>query len=637
MSEESLGQKRVAFYNSLSFRIPLYLLIIVFVLVVSFMAIPSIMSTEQRKEAVLEEFTNLSEAYGSMYTLWISSLLDFAQSEARIVPDIAEYLETRTAESRLRALSELADIDQNNLFADVYITDMNGVVMADSEGGKYINNPNIQWQGTQGWASFVSSGYRSGIGATSLPDPASSQETVHVIAGIPSADGRSTVGALVVTANIENYTKYLFQVQIEGVPGAHAFMLDRYGDVVAHASRDRVRSAAIKGSQLERDFQAAVAKSNSGTFTSVSPWSGAVNVYGYYVGGLSGWTALICAPTNQLYASEDNSLRMIFIGILLTMVVGAVLMNYLVKKILGPVSIVQHHLTLLSEGDLSWEVDPVVAARKDEFGIIADAKKAILSQLGRTIAVVVGGTQEMTAIAQEVSSGNNDLSKRTEMQAASLEETASTMEQISSTIKASAENSVAGNEKMLESKHAIEKAGEIIAETASNIEEVYESSVKIADITKVIESIAFQTNILALNAAVEAARAGEQGKGFAVVASEVRNLAQTTQDSVKDISGLIADSDDKIKRATNSARESKTLFDEIEHKIEETANMMRDISAASLEQQEGVMQINKAITEIDMATQQNAALVEESTASADALLSKIRELNSAMKFFKVKR
>ncbi len=640
MSEVSLGEKRVKFVNSLSFRIPLYLLLVVLVLVVSFMVIPTIMSTERRKAAVLHEFEATATSYASMYSLWIRDLMEFGESSAKtsVNPAIGRYLANMTEENRVNALHELDVLDENNIFSDVYITDMNGKIVLDSEGGVYVSSADMSWVGTPGWRDFVAGGYKSAVSSSFYIEPVTGKKTIHIISGIPSPERSSSyVGAIVVTADIEQLTSYLYRAGVVGSPSSHIFMVDRLGDVAIIQQTDRVKSPAVQGSEFQKKLQEGLAKSNSGSFIATSPFSSDKNVYGYYAGVLSGWTTVMAAKESELFASEYRSLMVAFGGLALTMIVGFIIINFLVRNIMGPVHLVQHHLTLLSDGDVSWEVDPTVAARKDEFGIIAQAKGAILNQLGRVIATVVGNTQEMTAIASEVSSGNNDLSKRTEMQAASLEETASTMEEISSTIKASAENSVAGNEKMLESKHAIGKAGEIIAETASNIEEVYESSMKIADITKVIESIAFQTNILALNAAVEAARAGEQGKGFAVVASEVRNLAQTTQDSVKDISSLIADADDKIKRATNTARESKTLFDEIEVKIEETANMMRDISAASLEQQEGVLQINKAITEIDMATQQNAALVEESTASADALLSKIKELNTAMKFFKIKR
>ncbi len=631
--------KEVKFFNSLSFRIPLYLMVVVFVVVSLFIALPSISSIQARKENVLLDYENTAKAYASLYSLWLRDMFLVANNETIMHTEFGEYLVNRSSENA-RIANESIDMiaDMNPIFEDAYLLDMNGTIVLDGLQSSYKNSGAVQWNGNPGWSDFVSSGYKQAVYGTDVADPRTGKRTVHLIVGAPDPNrAGSMVGALALVINIDGFAPYLYAAGMPGASDAHAFLVDRQGIFVLDKYPEHIRNPIVDGSHFQQELQARLAQGGSGHFITPSPFSGRPTVVAYSVGPLSKWMTVMTADSGNLYSTENRAMMLIIGGVVLAMVVGFVIINLIIKNVMHPISVVQHHLTLLSQGDMTWEVDPVIAARKDEFGVIANAKKAILNQLGRTIATVVGGTQEMTAIASEVSIGNNDLSKRTEMQAASLEETASTMEEISSTIKASAENSVAGNEKMLQSKHAIERAGEIISETASNIEEVYEFSMKIADITKVIESIAFQTNILALNAAVEAARAGEQGKGFAVVASEVRNLAQTTQDSVKDISTLIADSDDKIKKATNSARESKTIFDQIEVEIEETANMMKDISSASLEQQEGVMQINKAITEIDMATQQNAALVEESTASADALVSKIQNLSHAMKFFKVKR
>ena len=170
-----------------------------------------------------------------------------------------------------------------------------------------------------------------------------------------------------------------------------------------------------------------------------------------------------------------------------------------------------------------------------------------------------------------------------------------------------------------------------------SMNEVNADSEKIKDIIKVIEGIAFQTNILALNAAVEAARAGDQGKGFAVVASEVRSLAQSSQDSAKDITELVNQVYEKINKANKIVESQEELFLSIKNEIDETANIIKDISSAALEQQSGVAQVNKAVMEMDSITQENAALVEESTASSLALYDDAKELQSVMSFFRIEK
>lgn len=293
-------------------------------------------------------------------------------------------------------------------------------------------------------------------------------------------------------------------------------------------------------------------------------------------------------------------------------------------------------MTRLSEGDLDWYVPEPVLNRKDEFAIVAGSIASTLNTLNEKVKTVYCSADIVKASAQEVAQQNIELSNRTENQASGLEETASSMEEIASTIKTSAEHTVEGNNMMINSRNAIDEAGRIIEETTKNIEAVYESSSKISAITKIIESIAFQTNILALNAAVEAARAGEQGRGFAVVASEVRNLAQTTQASVKDITTLVSDSEEKIATATETARESTEIFKNLKEQIEETAKIMQDLSSTAMEQQAGVDQVNIAIAQMDTATQQNAALVEQVSASSETLFSQSKELLTAMAFFKLR-
>ena len=243
----------------------------------------------------------------------------------------------------------------------------------------------------------------------------------------------------------------------------------------------------------------------------------------------------------------------------------------------------------------------------------------------------------MAQAANSLAVGNKDLAEKAESTAGNLKETGSFMEEIAAAITISINNSVKGNEMMNDCKIAIENAASVVEETVRSISEVNADSEKIKNIIKVIEGIAFQTNILALNAAVEAARAGDQGKGFAVVASEVRSLAQSSQDSAKDITELINQVYEKINRANHIVGSQEQLFVGIKEQIEETADTIKSITEAAVEQKEGVSQVNRAVEEMDTLTQENAALVEESTASSMSLYDDAKHLQDVINFFRIEK
>ncbi|MEI0798332.1 methyl-accepting chemotaxis protein [Brachyspira intermedia] len=306
---------------------------------------------------------------------------------------------------------------------------------------------------------------------------------------------------------------------------------------------------------------------------------------------------------------------------------------FYIRKSISPIKNIVKEAKEISLGNLASSFH--MRSRSDEIGELLNSFSDMKSKFSQMIKEILMSSEEIANAANELYQGSEDLAKRTEYQASSLEETASSMEEMASTIKSSAQNSVDGNNVMIASRNAVAEGGSVIADTAKMIEEVYESSAKIRDITKVIENIAFQTNILALNASVEAARAGDQGRGFAVVASEVRNLAQNSQASAKDITVLIEDIYEKINKSAEMARHSQEIFTDIEMKIEETSKIMSDISQTAVEQEAGVDQVNTAVSKMDNITQQNASLVEQSAAAAKSLLDQAKHLEELMSFFRL--
>jgi methyl-accepting chemotaxis protein len=267
------------------------------------------------------------------------------------------------------------------------------------------------------------------------------------------------------------------------------------------------------------------------------------------------------------------------------------------------------------DGDLTYRLPPMDA----EFGEIANSLNGFIGKLHDIIASTKTLSNAMSSGSLEIARGNDDLSQRTQEQAAALEETASSMEQMTATVKQNADNAKQANQLSSNARAHAEKGGGVVRRAVDAMEEINASSRKIADIIGVIDEIAFQTNLLALNAAVEAARAGEQGRGFAVVATEVRNLAQRSASAAKEIKDLIGDSVDKVRVGSQLVDESGSTLTDIMEAVKKVSDIVAEIAAASEEQAQGIEQVNNAVAQMDAMTQQNAALVEQASAASKSL------------------
>ena len=282
-------------------------------------------------------------------------------------------------------------------------------------------------------------------------------------------------------------------------------------------------------------------------------------------------------------------------------------------------------------GDLS----PVKGAESAPSGSVLFLMGAMQTSLVKLINDVRAAADSIATGSSEIASGNIDLSSRTEEQASSLQETASSMEQLTSTVKQNADSAAQASVLASNATEVAAKGNSVVAQVVDTMGDISESSTKIADITGIIEGIAFQTNILALNAAVEAARAGEQGRGFAVVASEVRSLAQRSSSAAKEIKDLISTSVQKIQAGSNLATEAGRTMSEVTTAVARVNDIMGEIAAASSEQSRGIEQVNTAITQMDEVTQQNAALVEQAAAASQSLEDQGRNLTAAISSFRL--
>lgn len=285
----------------------------------------------------------------------------------------------------------------------------------------------------------------------------------------------------------------------------------------------------------------------------------------------------------------------------------------------------------MAQGNLTQKIE---SDYEGSFGQLKNDVNTTIDKLTEVMSEISNSATSVLSSSQEIAQGNVDLSQRTEQQASSLEETASSMEEMTSTVRQNADNARQANQLASGTREQAEQGGKVVNQAVTAMTGITESSNKIAAIIGVIDEIAFQTNLLALNAAVEAARAGEQGRGFAVVASEVRNLAGRSATAAKEIKGLIEDSVVKVEQGSKLVDASGQTLDEIMTSVKKVSDIIAEIAAASLEQSDGIEQVNKAIAQMDEMTQQNAALVEEAAAASESMGEQAGNLNEMVGFFK---
>ncbi len=329
----------------------------------------------------------------------------------------------------------------------------------------------------------------------------------------------------------------------------------------------------------------------------------------------------------------ESNARIVLIAAATLAVVFAVLAAvWLIRSITRPLKQAVDAADRIAHGDLSGRIE---AQYGDETGQLLSSLQRMQQSLVATVGTVRQSAEGVASASAEIASGNNDLSTRTEQQASALEETAASMEELGSTVRQNADNARQANQLAVNASTVAEQGGQVVSEVVETMKEINASSGKIADIITVIDGIAFQTNILALNAAVEAARAGEQGRGFAVVAGEVRNLAGRCAEAAKEIKGLITTSVAQVEQGSALADKAGTTMIEVVNAIRRVTDIMGEISAASVEQASGVGQVGEAVTQMDQATQQNAALVEEMAAAASSLKSQAGDLVNAVAVFRL--
>ena len=345
--------------------------------------------------------------------------------------------------------------------------------------------------------------------------------------------------------------------------------------------------------------------------------------------------ARIQEANHSAMQEADSFLSVMFTALALALVLSAAVAWTVARSIvrqLGaePVALAEV-ASHVAEGDLQ----PVAGAAQAEPGSVLASLAAMQASLARVVGQVRVASNAVTQGSEEIAGGNIGLLQRTEEQASNLQHAASSMEQMTASVKNNADSARQATQVATLASEAAHKGGAVVEQVVSTMQEITASSHKMSDIIGVIDSIAFQTNILALNAAVEAARAGEQGRGFAVVAGEVRALAQRSADAAKEIKGLIDGSVAKVEQGARLVGDAGATMTDIVEQAQRVAGLIAEISTATAEQTDGIAQVGEAVAHLDRSTQQNAALVEQSAAAAQALKQQAAQLAQAVSVFRL--
>ena len=325
-------------------------------------------------------------------------------------------------------------------------------------------------------------------------------------------------------------------------------------------------------------------------------------------------------------------ITLVIIGVIGALCLIAVTHLALRRIVIDPLKRAVASLDQIAANDLT---SVIPQSGRNEIGQLFDAMRRMQLGLSDTVMNVRSNCDAINTGAREIAAGNIDLSSRTEEQSASLEETAASMEELTSTVKQNADNAQQASKLAATAADVAQRGGDVVGRAVATMNAISTSSNRIAEITGMIDGIAFQTNILALNAAVESARAGEHGRGFAVVATEVRTLAQRSANAAKEIKTLIGTSVHDVQLGNGLVVQAGNTMTEIVDAVQKVASLMNEITAASLEQSEGIAQVGKAVSQMDQVTQQNAALVEQAAAAASSLEQQAKQMADAVAAFQL--
>ena len=419
---------------------------------------------------------------------------------------------------------------------------------------------------------------------------------------------------------------------IRPTPSTYGFIVSKDGKIVVHEDTSLLLKPATDiAPGLDQKVLAAIAR--DGELKPLTVRQEDRLVFAEPIVGTD-WTLVVALNRSEALGGITAMVWSSLVGSLIVALVVVLVIGAIVTRVLGRLTVLSNAMKDVGSGtgDLTRRV---AAQGRDELAVIGSGFNSFVDKINSVLMQVRTNAESVATSSAEIAQGNNDLSARTESQASALEQTAASMEELSATVKQNADSARQANQLAMNASMVAVNGGEVVSQVVDTMKGINEAARKIADIIGVIDGIAFQTNILALNAAVEAARAGEQGRGFAVVASEVRSLAGRSAEAAKEIKTLINTSVERVELGTALVNQAGTTMTEVVNSIRRVTDIMGEISAASSEQSLGVSQVGEAVTQMDQATQQNAALVEEMAAAASSLKLQAQDLVQVVAVFKL--
>jgi methyl-accepting chemotaxis protein len=348
----------------------------------------------------------------------------------------------------------------------------------------------------------------------------------------------------------------------------------------------------------------------------------------------SNWMLVVALDESEAMAPIRTMLTTSVLSSIVVLAIAVALLAAVLTQRLRRLTLVRDamHEVGAGDGDLSRRID---THGEDELAQIAASFNSFAGKLSGVLAQIRDASSSVRVAAEEIATGNHDLSGRTELTASSLQETSASMQQLTETVRHNADSARQANQLVAQASNVAQHGGQVVGNVVTTMDQINAASRKINDIIGVIDGIAFQTNILALNAAVEAARAGEQGRGFAVVAGEVRSLAQRSAEAAREIKTLINTSVEQVENGSRLVHDAGTTMNDIVTSVQRVTDIMAEITASTNEQSTSINEVGQAVAQLDQMTQQNAALVEESAAAAQSLKDQSVRLSEVVGTFRL--